>query len=87
MSIDYFDDGVFTLREAAQLTGKAFPTIYRWATTGIGGIRLETICEGDRRLTSRRALQEFFERVTERRDTRVCRRQSASKSAPTRCAR
>ena len=69
--INYFSDDQLTLHQAAQLVNKSFPTVYRWTTSGIGGIRLETICDGERRLTSRGALQTFFERVTEYRNGKL----------------
>jgi hypothetical protein len=43
-------------------------TIYKWATRGVGGCRLETILCGGVRCTSKEALQRFFERVTIARD-------------------
>jgi hypothetical protein len=39
-------------------------TLYRWATVGCRGIRLETIQVGATRCTSREALQRFFERLS-----------------------
>ena len=43
-------------------------TLYRWAVTGTGGTRLETIKVGGRRYTSLEALQRFSERLSEQRD-------------------
>lgn len=39
-------------------------TLYRWATVGCRGIRLETLQVGGTACTSREALQRFFERLT-----------------------
>jgi hypothetical protein len=39
-------------------------TLYRWAQTGIRGIRLETIMVGGTRCTSTEALQRFFDMIT-----------------------
>jgi len=40
-------------------------TLFRWATRGCRGIRLETIQCGGTRCTSVEALQRFFERCTD----------------------
>jgi hypothetical protein len=42
-------------------------TLWRWHTRGLAGIRLEVIYIGERRCTSREALQRFFTSVTEAR--------------------
>jgi hypothetical protein len=39
-------------------------TLHRWATSGIRGIVLETLVCGGCRVTSREALQRFFERLS-----------------------
>lgn len=39
-------------------------TLWRWATNGIRGVRLETIQVGGTRCTSRQALQRFCERLS-----------------------
>ena len=39
-------------------------TIYRWATIGVRGIVLETLQCGGSRVTSREAMQRFFERLS-----------------------
>ena len=39
-------------------------TLYRWATAGCRGVRLETVQVGATRCTSREALQRFFERLS-----------------------
>jgi hypothetical protein len=39
-------------------------TLWRWATRGIRGMKLETILIGGIRYTSAEALQRFFERTT-----------------------
>ena len=39
-------------------------TVWRWSLRGIRGVRLETILVGGIRMTSREALQRFFEATT-----------------------
>ncbi len=39
-------------------------TIYRWATAGVAGVKLETIRVGGTLCTSFEALQRFFERLS-----------------------
>lgn len=39
-------------------------TLYRWAQTGVRGIRLETLMVGGTRCTSMEALQRFFDAIT-----------------------
>ncbi len=39
-------------------------TIYRWATAGVAGVKLETIRVGGTLCTSLEALQRFFERLS-----------------------
>jgi hypothetical protein len=40
-------------------------TLYRWASNGCRGVRLETIQIGGTRCTSMQALQRFFDRLTD----------------------
>lgn len=40
-------------------------TLFRWATEGLRGVRLETLQVGGSRCTSREALHRFFKRLTE----------------------
>ena len=64
-----FDDAdVLSLSEAAKaLPGKiSTSTIWRWATSGQRGIRLDSLRIGGRLYTSRRALQSFCEAVSQR---------------------
>ncbi len=39
-------------------------TVYRWVQRGIRGHRLEALCVGGRRVTSRQALDRFFQALT-----------------------
>jgi len=43
-------------------------TIYRWMTNGVRGIKLESICVGASRCTSKEALQRFFDALTAQAD-------------------
>ncbi len=38
--------------------------VYRWASRGLRGVKLEWVQVGGRRYTSREALNRFFERLT-----------------------
>ena len=40
-------------------------TVARWALYGIRGIRLDSLCIGGRRVTSKEACHRFFEALTE----------------------
>lgn len=40
-------------------------TLYRWATRGIRGVRLETLLIGGARCTTRQAIYRFIERTNE----------------------
>jgi len=42
--------------------------LYRWAFKGVRGVRLETICIGGARRTSREALERFFQATTKAAD-------------------
>jgi hypothetical protein len=53
-------------------------TLWRWATSGSGGIVLETLQTPSGRVTSREALQRFFEALTTNRQAGS----SSTKSAP-----
>jgi hypothetical protein len=44
---------------------------YRWSTTGLRGVVLETLQVGGTRCTSREALQRFFERLSELNKTKA----------------
>lgn len=39
-------------------------TVYRWATKGLNGARLQTVQVGSRMVTSREALDRFFAELT-----------------------
>jgi hypothetical protein len=61
---------LLTMRRTAELMPRlrndrpvTAATVWRWATYGLQGIRLETIVIGGVRCTSRGALQEFCEAV------------------------
>ena len=69
--IDFTSEAILTLTQAAddlprRRRGRKthVSTLYRWATAGCRGVRLETIQVGATRCTSREALQRFFERLS-----------------------
>lgn len=73
MTIDPLTDEIFTLTAAAKRLPrlrKGRPvhpsTIWRWALTGIRGIRLETMMIGGVRVTSANALRQFIHALSER---------------------
>jgi hypothetical protein len=55
-------------------------TLWRWATRGSGGVILETLRTPSGRVTSREAIQRFFESLTESRQAGSG--SSSAKSAP-----
>jgi hypothetical protein len=88
--IDFEHEQVFPLQEAARRLpprrgGKPthVDSLFRWATTGLKGIRLETILVGGVRCTSMAALSRFFAAQTELRDGR----QAVAAPPPTATAR
>lgn len=69
--IDISKEKLLSFTEAASLIPKSpagkkcnLVTIYRWSNQGLRGIRLEFICVGGGRCTSREALQRFFDALT-----------------------
>ena len=72
--IDIGVEKVVTLTEAAKLdclparrAGKRphVATMFRWVTTGVGGVKLEALRVGGTLCTSIEAIQRFCERLTE----------------------
>lgn len=73
MPIDIRHEEIFPLTAATKLPcfrnrrgGKHInvSTLWRWATTGCRGVRLETIMAGGSRATSLEAVERFFEALT-----------------------
>lgn len=66
MSIDLSSEQPITLAEAARsVPGRVHvSTIWRWVQIGVRQVRLETICCGGRRFTTREAIQRFFAATT-----------------------
>jgi len=69
--IDITTEKLISLREATQLLPKrrrgkkpSYCCVWRWATRGYHGTRLETIRVGQTTCTSARALQEFLDTIT-----------------------
>ena len=65
--INPLNDELLTLAEAARMLPRRpnLCTLWRWASKGIKGIRLETVSVGGRRYTTRTALADFFRRTSE----------------------
>jgi hypothetical protein len=66
-----FSEEILPLSEAARRLPRrrrgrqvAVSTLYRWATVGIRGIRLEVIQIGGTKCTSQQALERFFDQLT-----------------------
>ena len=73
MPIDIRSEEIFSLTAATKLPcfrnrrgGKRInvSTIWRWATVGVRGVKLETIMAGGSRATSLEAVERFFETLT-----------------------
>ena len=73
MPIDIRSEQIFSLTAATKLPcfgnrrgGKRISvcTLWRWATAGVRGIKLETIMAGGSRATSLEAVERFFEALT-----------------------
>lgn len=64
--IDIASETLLSLPDAARhLPGQPHAsTVFRWASRGVRGVRLETCLVGGRRYTSRQALQLFAEATT-----------------------
>jgi predicted DNA-binding transcriptional regulator AlpA len=63
--IDLAQEQPLTLHQASRVLSKSHPTIYRYATTGCRGVRLETIRLGKQRLTSLSSIQRFLDRLAD----------------------
>jgi hypothetical protein len=69
--IDSTSETLISLADAAKAVPRRrrgrkthLSTIYRWATVGVRGVVLETLQCGGSRVTSREALQRFYERLS-----------------------
>jgi hypothetical protein len=64
--IDPLSETLLTLTEAAKLLPGRPSThlLWRWRTSGVRGVKLETVLVGGRRYTNRSALERFIERTT-----------------------
>src|SRR5262245_61651179 len=87
MSIDVFHEQTCSLSSATNLIPRrrrgrkaAVSTLYRWATVGVRGIRLETIQVGGTRCTSVEALQRFFDALSTNPQIQGCEKPPAVKS-------
>ena len=75
-TIDIESEQLLGLKEAADYVSRRFrdrrggrrlaiSTIFRWASRGLGGVRLETTMIGGTRATSVEALARFFSRLSD----------------------
>ena len=73
MPIDIRTEEIFSLTAATKLpcfgnrrSGKRISvrTLWRWATAGCRGVKMETIMAGGSRATSLEAIERFFEQLT-----------------------
>ena len=73
MPIDIRSEQILSFTAASKLpcfahrrSGKRInvSTFWRWATTGVRGVKLETLMAGGTRVTSLEAIERFFEAVT-----------------------
>lgn len=69
--IDFRQEMIVTLNQAARVVPKRrrgrpahVGTLYRWASRGCRGVKLESIQIGGSRCTSMEALQRFFDRLS-----------------------
>ena len=69
--IDAERESMLTFSAAARYVGKlkggkpvSLQTLWRWATKGSHGVRLESLCVGGTRCTSKEALQLYFDSLT-----------------------
>ena len=69
--IDVCSDELLTLKAVAKMlpSGRAgkrvhFSTVFRWATNGVRGVKLETVKVGHTRYTTREALNAFVEHLS-----------------------
>ncbi len=56
-------------------------TLYRWSSKGVRGVRLEAVGIGGKRVTSKEALQRFFDRLAGQDDQSPPRSRQASPAA------
>ena len=64
---DLLDEDIIRLSHVPnELPGEiTASTVWRWATRGVGGIRLETVKVGGRKLTSRQAIGRFIDATSQ----------------------
>jgi predicted DNA-binding transcriptional regulator AlpA len=63
--IDLASEQPISLAQAAKVLGRSHPTIYRYSTSGVRGVQLETVRLGKQRLTCMAAIQRFLDRLSE----------------------
>ncbi len=87
MAIDINREDVVSLRDAASILPKLrqgkrihVNTLYRWASRGIRGVRLEVVRIGRTLVTSREAIQRFVEGSSGTTGSRVTRSNDADRA-------
>ena len=63
--IDLASEEPLSLAQVAKILRKSHPSVFRYATSGIRGVRLETIRLGKQRLTSMSAVQRFLDKLVD----------------------
>ena len=63
--IDLQREEALSLYQAGKVLKKSHPSVFRYCTTGIRGVRLETVRLGKQRLTSMSAIQRFLDRLAD----------------------
>jgi hypothetical protein len=64
--VDFFTETCLTLAEAAKLVGRPRRTVERWIAVGLrdGRVKLDALHQGGRIVTSKEALQRFFQELS-----------------------
>lgn len=91
--IDLASENLISLREAARrLPGRRgrgvhIATVYRWAQSGVAGVRLEVLRLGGQLVTSVESLQRFAEQLSKSSDCEQLRSRRSPKKASARAGK
>jgi hypothetical protein len=58
------DEAAATLPGFGKMKTICYRTVWRWAAKGLRGVKLETVCVGNQRYTTREAVQRFIDSLT-----------------------